>query len=125
MVRSCNVKMKLSRWYCKNHNQKLALVYLKINIENLSLVSVKMAVNCLKRINILTKNCLGIGDKLMLTARRFNELPSVSRLACVFALNAEVLTKAGKVPVDERKFLVTIKLSRWRGLDKWAGFVTS
>ena len=28
-----------------------------------------------------------------------------------------------KVPVDDRKFLVMTKLSRWRGPDKWAGFV--
>ena len=63
--------------------------------------------------------------RLSITARRFNELPSVSGLACVFALNAEVLTKAGKVPVDGRKFLVMIKQSRWRGPDKWAGFVMS
>jgi hypothetical protein len=60
-----------------------------------------------------------------LTARWYGELPSVSGLACVFALNAEVLTKAGKVPVSGHDLLVTIKLSRWRGPDKWAGFVLS
>ena len=28
-----------------------------------------------------------------------------------------------KVPVSEQDLFVTIKLSRWRGPDKWAGFV--
>jgi hypothetical protein len=28
-----------------------------------------------------------------------------------------------KVPVSGQDLLVTIKLSRWRGPDKWAGFV--
>jgi len=28
-----------------------------------------------------------------------------------------------KVPVDGQKFLVKIKLSKWHGPDKWAGFV--
>jgi hypothetical protein len=30
-----------------------------------------------------------------------------------------------KVPIGGRAFGVTLKLSRWRGPDKWAGFVTS
>ena len=43
---------------------------------------------------------------LHITARWYGELPGacpaaggVSGLACIFALNAEVLTKAGKVPI--------------------------
>ena len=30
-----------------------------------------------------------------------------------------------KVPIDGRAFRVTLKLSRWCGPDKWAGFVMS
>ena len=52
-------------------------------------------------------------------------MPSASGLACVFALNAEVLTKAGKVSVSGQDFRVTIKLFRWLSPGRWNGVVTS
>ena len=64
---------------------------------------------------------------LIIAARRLNELPSAKRPDRAEQASGSV--RVGmcfcKVPVDERKFLVTIKLSRWRGPDKWAGFVMS
>jgi len=56
-----------------------------------------------------------IGHLLSLTARRFNYVAASVRVGMCFC----------KVPLDGRAFGVTMKLSRWGGPDKWAGFVTS